>query len=345
MSEGSEPIGQVPRAVLISENPQNKNVLLNRFWFRDVLGQKNLPNKTFVECKSSSEKKSLMIDTFKDTVEGLADELEIRSIKFKKGETIADLPASNIRLFASEFIADENNTLVIWEKKTVEDWLKNITQTEAENPIPAQLNQLRGSKERLYMWLLSRQTRKYGGGNEAFDYLPAEAKVLKKLNCSLATAVGIVLGQKAGVECEQLSVPGLGHVIMGVRAKDGELRGFDMNNFASQIYLKEGKGLQGLPNYDLAESVENKDYPYTHIIRQPDEAMVETILGNTSYYINNESKIALEGDKLKRKELIQTYGADFFYDMKTELFGETHPYYFSPEYKKEREKEAITPQS
>lgn len=329
----------------VKEIRENDQRMLWQFWHNDVLGEPNSETAQLETFNTPDKQVDYLFRSYKKRVKVLAGELGIKSLSFDQKQTVANIPFGQIQNFAGQFLTEEDKTLNNAEKDMVKNWLKTLQTSSLRTDLTQdEINQHQGSRERFYMFLISRQSKAIARSS-CFDFLPNEAAKYKTRSCLTATAIGYVLAEEAGIECERLSVTD--HVVLGIHTKDHQYRGIDMNNYGRDWRLTAGEPIYGLPTYKLLDVTENKGNPYRIIIRQQPQVFIEAIFDNLHFNLEKHDQqledllkesISPEEDRKTYFALKHKYGINFFDKWQKQLFGKTHPYYLSKEAKEENER-------
>lgn len=318
---------------------------LLKFWHQDVLGRPMPKEEITKGMVSNGQILKHLESSFKERLAELLNEVGIPVID---GD-VSLLPISTIREHFRELFLDDNHILSDEDKRMfLGDFAQNdqMEKTIGEMVDGAEKEravlELQSKKQREYLFLKGRQIQSLPSNISIFDFLPKVATdaTTRSVNCSLATALGMEIAERAGIEIDYASTPH--HVVFVAHTKNGEYRGFDFHNSSPQWRLRlEEKSYEGEDRFVLIDDPHNRFIDFRLIIRRPKEDRVRSVIGNMNYFLNlDEGRLEAllrksSNNPQRDREMIEhfkKYGTDYFSEVEKHLFGPTPAHVFSKEW-------------
>lgn len=320
---------------------ERKAALLSKYWFDTVLGTSAPQENPILQAGDEMKRRDALHQTLHSRLMQLPGELGMLTFPGQVGEA----SILQIDQFANAFTAPESKLLNPEEKRQIKEFVGFIRGMDKPDVSPQEKEGVRQAKESLYMNLMRAQLGSLHP--QVFSFFPGQSAKNKTIDCSLGVALGKVLADQAGIESEIVSVPG--HVLLAVKRGEKTYTAYDMvNRHMKPIALKEGPDFHGRKM--LRKSADEGDIqsPYRIFISEPMESIVNTIIGNTEYYLNYPSEYEEElkrsahqlEDKVVMESIKREYPQGFFTQVRNELYGEVPAYLTSKEWSEEKERVA-----
>lgn len=313
-----------------------------KFWDTEVLGERKTIEFKKPDLTSSNQEETIryLITSYKERLLTLQEKLGIRTMNFGKDETVALTQVEKLTSFAAPFLDNSDTTLNTFQKRNLSDWLVNVRHMEHGKGMDDV--SVQASKERLYMFLLSKQLQ--GRRRSSFfDFLPFEAAITRTHSCYTGTYLAYLLAQKAGIEVDfGFVIPN--HDVLIAHERDGVHSAYDLNNRTSRWDLKPGEKVEGVTVHYVDHEKSERYIPWNAILVENETDKLRGIFSNLDYnFALQPGSLAEELDKSHSRyhdratyrRFLQTYGRNFFRSAEKHIFGPSNPVLFSNFYKQE----------
>lgn len=295
-----------------------KHDLFSKFWFGEALGRP-------IPSNNMKERRDYLATTYYGRIGELITELNVPILQMKD---VATVSSDELRAYAAPFLATNATYLTDPEKKEVDRLLVELKDIDDRNLKPGDRVDFDGEKQRLYMSLVKAYLKNMP--TTLFSDLPSQSAKHKSIDCSTATAIGMVIANEAGIEAEPVRVSD--HVLMVFHTKNGTYYEFDSRDpQKKEVRFQEGAQFHGRKTFTKIEDNEGKLNPYNLFVRLAPEDLIGELLGSTTAKMNLSDEdlqkvlkntSALQEDQETLARLKRDYPQNLFVNKRVELFDE-----------------------
>lgn len=255
------------------ERLRELNIFIKNFWEREVLGNSiGLSDEEFLAF-DNQQKLEIMHSAFLREIEKLVEVLGLPVLDKEQFENLSSTEFLNFldqiaNIFPEKFPVEAITTL--------KQQINSLDDKTAKDK--------KKFKQIIYLDIMNRCVSMLKSSN--FLELPSKAKKFKTGNCFVISLLLVIIGKKAGLNCEIASEPG--HIVTILKTENGEKMLFNFNRPNEILTLSEGKSIEGFSTYVFDSTEREYDHsdfqmyiPFTH-----PEFFVETVLTNVRFYLD-----------------------------------------------------------